>query len=132
MVVSARKQTSRPRIYGAKGAEASQLRRRKHALIRRFGIPEDVLGGSLSLVYRKCGKASCRCATGERHPMWTLTYSVDGRRRVEFIPEDQLDLVRPLADAGRAYRDAVREVSTLNAQLLSLWREQQRARKRGC
>jgi hypothetical protein len=34
-----------------------------------------------------------------------------------------------LADRGRAYRDAVHEVLTINAQLVTLWREQQRARK---
>ncbi len=63
--------------------------------------------------------------------MWTLTYSVDGRRHVEFVPDELLPLVRPLAEAGRAYREAVHEVVTINAQLLSLGRKQQRPRKSG-
>lgn len=61
--------------------------------------------------------------------MWTLTYSVGGNRRVEFIPEDLVPLVQPLAEEGRAYRAAAHEVLTINAQLMSLWRRQQRARK---
>jgi len=61
--------------------------------------------------------------------MWTLTYSVDGERHVEFIPDRLVPQLQPLAAAGRAYRDAVHEVLTINAQLLSLWRKQQRGRK---
>jgi hypothetical protein len=129
MAISARKRTSRTKLFTAKGPKASQLRRRKHALIRRFGIPDELLGGSLSLVHRKCGKPSCRCASDKGHPMWTLTYSVDGKRRVEFIPEELVAAVQPLAEQGRAFRDAVHEVLTINAQLMTLWREQQRARK---
>ncbi len=60
--------------------------------------------------------------------MWTLTYSVDGHRHVEFIPEALLPLVLPLAQEGRAYREAVAQVLTINAQLVSLWRQEQRDR----
>lgn len=62
--------------------------------------------------------------------MWTLTYSVDGVRHVEFIPEELLPKVHPLADQGRAYRDALHEIQAINAQLLTMWRKQQRGRKK--
>jgi hypothetical protein len=62
--------------------------------------------------------------------MWTLTYSVDGQRRVEFIPDELVPLIAPLAEEGRAYRDALSEILTINAQLVTLWREQQRSRRR--
>lgn len=59
--------------------------------------------------------------------MWTLTYSVDGNRRVEHIPDDLATMLQPLAEQGRAYRNAVNELLALNAQLVTLWRKQQRA-----
>ena len=59
--------------------------------------------------------------------MWTLTYSVDGNRRVEFLPDALVALVAPLAEEGRAYRDALNEILTINAQLVTLWRQQQRS-----
>ena len=62
--------------------------------------------------------------------MWTLTYSVDGRRHVEFIPDELVPLIEPLAQEGRAYRDALSEIQTTNAQLVTLWRKQQRSRRR--
>ena len=115
-------------VFGAKGADAAQLRRRRGILARRFGMPDHLLGGSLNRVTRKCGKPTCRCASGEGHPMWTLTFSVNGKRKVEFVPESLVPLVEPLFDEGRAYRDALNEILTINAQLLRLWRRQQRAR----
>ncbi len=60
--------------------------------------------------------------------MWTLTYSVKGKRHVEFIPDVLMSEVQPLAEVGRSYRDAVLEVLTINAQLLTLWRRQLRDR----
>ena len=137
MTISARnrgirnkKRASRTAVYAAKGAEASKLRQRKYSLSRRFEIPHDLLGGSLNQVARRCGKPTCRCASGEGHPMWTLTYSVDGERHVEFIPEELLLQVAPLTERGRAYRDAITEILAVNAQLLTLWRKQQRTRGR--
>ncbi len=136
MATSARKQTHRRKkkrdkteCYAAKGVEASQLRRRKHHLAGRYGIPAWLLGGSLNQVSRKCGKPGCRCASGEGHPMWTLTYSVNGERHVEFIPDRLMPPVQHLAEEGRAYRDALQELLTINAQLVSLWRKEQRARR---
>lgn len=62
--------------------------------------------------------------------MWTLTYSVDGQRHVEFIPDELVPWVTPWAEEGRAYREALGEIQTINAQLVTLWRKQRRARRR--
>ena len=130
MASSARKRATRTALYSSKGLVSSRLRQRKHALVRRFGIPKDTLGGSLSQVERRCGKPTCHCADGGGHPMWTLTYSVNGRRHVEFIPASLLSEVQRLATEGREYREAVAEVATINAQLVSLWRLEERERSK--
>ena len=61
--------------------------------------------------------------------MWTLTYSVDGRRHVEYIPDTLVSAIQPLAEQGRAYREAVAQVLSINAQRVTLWRQQQRDRE---
>ena len=66
--------------------------------------------------------------------MWTLTYSVGGVRRVEFIPNELVEEVDFLAERGRVFREAVAEILTINAQLVTLWRKQTKpapARTRG-
>jgi hypothetical protein len=103
-----------------KGPEAARLRQRKYQLVRRFAIPGDPLPGSLVLSHRRCGKPTCHCARGgEGHPIWYLSFSVQGRKRQERIEE-----VRRRVEAGRAYKDAVSEVFAANAELLVLWRQQ--------
>ena len=108
--------------YDAKGDPASRLRQRKHDLLRRLQIPADALPGSLALTHSRCGKPTCWCAQGEGHPSWSLTFMVDGRKRVERIPHEWVEQIRPLVEQGREFKDAVAEVFAANAQLLALWR----------
>ena len=121
--------------YEVKGEPAARLRQRKHALLRRFQIPADALPGSLALTYRRCGTNSCHCAKGNGHPRWSLTFMVDGKKRVEGIPDEWIEQIRPLVEQGREFKDAVAEVFAANAQLLALLRKQsakskKRSRKR--
>lgn len=108
----------------AKGPQAARLRQRKFALVRQFQIPEDLLPGSLSQTRRRCGKPTCHCASGDGHPIWYLTFMVDGQKHVERIPEEWVDEVGRLVDQGREFKRAVAEVFAANAQLLVLWRRQ--------
>ncbi len=106
------------------GPEASRLRRRARLLIARFQVPSDALPGSLSLSHRRCGKPSCHCAKGDGHPLWTLTFMAGGKKRVEAIPVDWLDVIRPRVEAGRFFKEAAAELLVINAELLVLARNQ--------
>jgi hypothetical protein len=119
------------RWFKAKGSQAARLRARKYELLRRFkNIPENALPGSLSLTHRRCGKPTCHCATGKGHPLWSLTFMVDGQKRVERIPDDWVEEIRPLVEQGREFKRAVAEVFASNAQLLALWRKRATKRRR--
>ena len=107
-----------------RGSEASQFRRRACRLMARFHVPEDALPGSLALSHRRCGKSSCHCADGDGHPLWTLTFMAGGKKRVETIPADWLDAIRPRVEAGRHFKEAAAELLVLNAELLVLARNQ--------
>ena len=107
-------------------ADAAALKRRKRRLLERLHIPADALPGSLVLSHRRCGKPSCHCAKGDAHPFYTLTFMVDGKKRVESIPAEWIDAVRPAVEAGRGFKDSVAELFVINAQLLVLARQQRR------
>jgi len=108
------------------GSEAAALKRRKQRLLTRLRIPPDALPGSLVLSHRRCGKPTCHCAEGAGHPFYSLTFMAGGKKRVESIPADWIDAVRPAVDAGRGFKDAVADLFTINAQLLVLARQQRR------
>ena len=112
-----------------KGPQASRLRQRKFELIRRFHLPDDLLPGSLSLTHRRCGKPTCHCAQQQGHPIWFLTFMSRGKKRVERIPAAWAEFVQRQVQAGRQFQDALRELLTINAELLVLWRQQQAQRK---
>ena len=96
------------------------MRQRKFQLLRRFSIPADALPGSLSLSHLRCGKPTCHCAEDRGHPVWSLTFMVQGKKRVQHIPKEWVEEVRRRVKAGREFQDAVREVLAANAQLLVL------------
>ena len=114
----------------ARGALAAKLRQRKFTLSKRFGIPEDLLPGSLCLTHSRCGKKTCHCSTEQGHPVWLLTFMVQGKKRVERIPQEWVEEVRRRVEAGREFKEAVAEVFAANAQLLALWRRQTKGRRR--
>jgi hypothetical protein len=63
-----------------------------------------VLPGSLITLRRKCGKAGCRCATGEPHESPALSYSVAGRTKMLTLSAEEVPAV---AAAVARYRSAV-------------------------
>ena len=108
------------------GPQAARLRQRKFQLLRRFSIPADPLPGSLSLTHRRCGQPTCHCATDQKgHPVWSLTFMVGGKKRVERIPPEWVEEVQQRVEVGREFKEAVAEVFAANAQLWALWRKQQ-------
>jgi hypothetical protein len=117
-------------IHRGLGPLASRLRQRKFQLLRRFSIPEDALPGSLSLTHLRCGKPTCHCADDRGHPVWSLTFMVQGKKRVQHIPKEWVEQVRRRVQAGREFQDAVREVLAANAQLLVLERKKLKKKKK--
>ncbi len=107
------------------GPPANRLRQRKRQLVSRLNLPPDALPGSLALTRRGCGKPSCHCADGPGHPLWSLTFTVQGKKRVEHIPQQWVDAVRQRVDHGRQFKEASAELFVLNAELLVLERKQQ-------
>jgi len=110
-----------------KGPLAGRLRRRIQHLLDRVELPPTGLPGSLALSHSRCGKPSCHCADGQGHPVWSLTFMLDGQKHVERIPADWVDSVRQRVEQARQFKDAVAAIFTANAQLLALQRDQSRA-----
>jgi hypothetical protein len=107
-----------------KGIIANRLRLQRRRLLARLEIPPDGLPGSLALTHRRCGKSTCHCAEGDGHPVWSLTFMVQGKKRVERIPDEWIESVRARVEAGRKFKEAVADIFSANAQLLALWRKE--------
>jgi hypothetical protein len=117
------------RYFKPKGHKAAALRKRKFVLMKDFQIPDNLLPGSLVVTYRRCGSKNCHCASDRGHPMWQLTFMVDGKKRVEAIPKQWAEELLGLVEKGREYKNAVSEVMAINAQLLTLFKKEKKKKR---
>lgn len=96
---------------------------------RRGANAPALLRGVLFTLRRRCGKPSCRCATGDAHESPALAYPAGGRTKTMTLSEQDLPRVRAALERYRAAREqldraADAEIAALAAQLAS--RRQQR------
>lgn len=90
-------------------SKVSKTRQALRQLVQRLpevlqdamSVRGEVLAASLSKTQKKCGKPNCKCALGEKHVVYQLSWTKDGRRRSAHIRPG--DLLR-LKDAVDRYR----------------------------
>ena len=80
-----------------------------------------VLHGSLTMFRRRCGKASCRCASGEAHESPAFTYTEAGRTKTVTLSDAEVvEVAAALAryEAARAELEAAAQagVAVLRAR----------------
>lgn len=90
-----------------------------------------LLRGALFTLRRKCGKATCRCATGAAHESPALAYPSGGRTKTMTLTEADVDEVRAALERYRLAREeldraADAEVAALAARQAAR-RQQRRA-----
>lgn len=92
-----------------------QLHLERQRLLRLLRRDDELAIGTVSVVRRKCGTASCHCAEGAGHPQTLFLFKGDdGRRHCKLVRrQDEERLLR----AGRFYRefrDALRQLRAIN------------------
>jgi hypothetical protein len=83
-----------------------------------------LLRGVLFTLRRKCGKPSCRCATGEAHESPALAYPAGGRTKTMTLTEQDVARVSAALERYRVAREeldsaADADIVTLQAQIAS-------------
>jgi hypothetical protein len=102
-------------------------------------VPEPVLRQALQRLARRmvfgtlaergrvCGKPSCRCVTGEKHPAVQLAHwAGEGKTRSQHVPYAIVDTVREGVDAWQRFQAIARELAERNRA--RVWTQ---ARRRG-
>lgn len=93
---------------------------RRRRLAGRLGDVEQVLSGSLTEQTRRCGKAGCRCASGEPHgPYAYFSVRTGGRARLRYVPANLVAAVRARLARGEQVEAVLAQISAINAELLA-------------
>jgi hypothetical protein len=109
-------------------SEVLRLERERKLLWMRALEASEFLRGSLVLMKRKCVHAGCRkCASGERHPTWVLTYNEGGKTHTVYVGDARREEAARLVESYRRLQALIEEVAQVNLRLFRA----KRSRKKG-
>ena len=102
--------------------ETKKLADRREALVAGLPPFSEIVRGSLVTRYRRCGKPTCHCATGEGHgPAHYLSVTLKpGKTEQIFLSEEMLPVARQFLDNYDRWWAALENVSELNRRLLRM------------
>ena len=103
------------------GVSTRALRARRRRLLARVPDLQGYVAGSLVEQSRRCGKASCRCATGDLHGpyVYLSVGQAAGRRRLIYVPAALADLVAEKVAVSASVQQVLGEISAINLELLA-------------
>ena len=98
---------------------AARLQQRRDAVLRSLPPFSEILRGSFFERTVRCGKPSCRCASGEGHRRAYVGVTFAGGRTEQVtVPRELIPLARRWVANYRRWWRAIERVSALNRLLL--------------
>ena len=94
------------------------LRRSREARLRRLRQARPFLAASLVRINRTCGNPRCRCARGQKHPGWYLTYKLQAKTHTLYVPLASLPEVQQWVLEHRRLKLLLQEISQLSLAIL--------------
>jgi len=85
-----------------------------------MAVRADVMAASLSKTRKICGKPNCKCARGDKHEVYQLSWTENGKRRSTHIRPDELAGVRAAVERYRRLRQCRAELLKLASEAASL------------
>jgi hypothetical protein len=80
---------------------------------------EEILRGSVFVRSLRCGKAGCRCASGEGHRAAYLSVTLPGGRTEQIsLPADLVSTAEQWVKNYKAWWSAIEDLSAINRQVL--------------
>lgn len=105
-----------------KGME-DRLRARRSRATQDLPPLEELLRGTVLVRELRCGKATCRCASGDQHRATYLTVTLAaGRTEQISLPAAVVPLAKRWVANYRRWWEAVEKVSAINRRMLRLKR----------
>ena len=85
-----------------------------------MGVRGEVLAASLSKTHKICGRPNCKCARGDKHEVYQLSWTENGRRRSTHVRRNELVRVHAAVERYRRLRQCRAELLKLASEAASL------------
>ena len=106
------------------------IHRSLQARLKQLRAKSPVLAASLVTIRRACGNPNCRCARGQKHPGYYLTWKVKAKTHTVYVPVDLLAQVKQWTQEHRRLKQLVHQITQLSLALIQTHVSAKR-RKRG-
>ena len=108
----------------------SRFEVRREAELRQLRTLGPLVAASLCERRVRCGNLHCKCAQGEKHSSWCLTFKQKGRTRTVHVPRALLQEVEQWAKEYQRAKRLLREISYQSVQIIRGHVREQRAAAR--
>jgi hypothetical protein len=100
--------------------QVARLHERRDALLEQLRQLPNLMRGTVYERERKCGRASCTCATGgPRHRALQRNVTVGGRTRTRYVRQAEREQLEALVANWWRLRALVNELTEVNLALLN-------------
>jgi hypothetical protein len=107
-----------------------ELAKEIEQLIPIFAESHALVKGTVYEQRRKCGKASCHCATGEPHSSMILSRSEKGHTRLMAIPSGYLRDLQVMTERYQRFRRARARLGQIYKTMVALIDQLEESRRR--
>ena len=104
----------------------SRFEVRREAELRQLRTMGPVVAASLCERRVRCGNLHCKCARGEKHSSWCLTFKHKGRTRTVHVPRA---LLQEVAQWAKEYQRAKRLLRAISYQSMQIIQSHVRAQR---
>jgi hypothetical protein len=101
-----------------KGGVMSRFETRRDAKLRKLGTLGPMVAASLCRRMVTCGNPRCKCAGGEKHESWCLTYKVRAKTKTVHVPRDMVKEVEAWVKEHRRAKELLSEISELGLEII--------------
>lgn len=103
---------------------------RREAELKQLRTLGPLVAASLCERRVRCGNPTCKCARGEKHSSWCLTYKHKNRTRTVHVPRARLQEVEQWAKEYRRAKQLLKEISYQSMQIIQHHVQERRAAAR--
>lgn len=107
-----------------------ELAKEIEQIVHVFGERDMLVKGTVYEQRRKCGKPTCRCATGELHRSMVLSRSEDGRTKLMAVPAGHLKDFQLLTERYQRFRRARARLGQIYKTMISLIDQLEESRRK--
>lgn len=103
--------------------------RQRDARLRQLKDVGAFVAGSMVKIAHTCGNPNCKCARGEKHENYYLTYKIKQKTQTRYIPVDMEEEVKEWTREYKHLKGLIREVSQLGIKILKQYGVEKKARR---